>query len=439
MQQLLPSYDQSPPIAVPFRFFLAAPVFGVLAGLLVLWRGEEVFLSRWTPAALALTHLLTVGFMLQAMLGALLQILPVLLGVRIARSNDVSRLIFVLTGSGALFLAAAFLNFTSWQFIVATLLLGSGIALFLGAAGWALYGVPSDNPTARGLKYSLLGLGVTAVLGLLLSSSLGWSLNLPLIELTDIHLSWGFVGWGTILVAAVAYVVVPLFQLTPPYPEWFGRWFSIAALAAVAIWSGARFAEMEAMNFAPSAFGAIMVALVAGFALITLNTQRKSKRPSFDASQHFWRIAMLNVLAACMVWLVAQLWPSFGEWPGWPLLCGVFVVVGGFMSVIVGMLYKIVPFLAWLHLQNQGGGRLMAPNMKKFIAEREMKRQMLAHLLSLALLLLAVVWPDTFAPPSGLALLLANAWLLRNLLGAVSCYRRHLAVIRATAEHEATP
>ena len=439
MQQLLPSYDQSPPIAVPFRFFLAAPVFGILAGLLVLWRGEEVFLSRWTPAALALTHLLTVGFMLQAMLGALLQILPVLLGVSIARSNDVSRLIFVLTGSGALFLAAAFLNFTSWQFIIATLLLGSGIALFLGAAGWALYGVPSDNPTARGLKYSLLGLGVTAILGLLLSSSLGWSLNLPLIELTDIHLSWGFVGWGAILVAAVAYVVVPLFQLTPPYPEWFGRWFSIATLAAITLGSLARFAEMETMSFAPKVFGAIMVALVASFAWITLDTQRKSKRPSFDVSQHFWRIAMLNVLAACMVWLFAQVWPSLGEWPGWPLLCGVLIVVGGFMSVIVGMLYKIVPFLAWLHLQNQGSGRLMAPNMKKFIAERDMKRQMLAHLLSLALLLLAVVWPDTFAYPSGLALLLANAWLLRNLLGAVSCYRRHLAVIRATAEHEATP
>lgn len=148
MQPLIPSYDQSPPIAVPFRFFLAAPVFGILAGLLVLWRGEEVFLSRWTPAALALTHLLTVGFMLQAMLGALLQILPVLLGVSIARSNGLSRVVFVLTVSGALFLAAAFLDFTPWQFIVATLLLGSGIALFLGAAGWALYGVPSDNPTA---------------------------------------------------------------------------------------------------------------------------------------------------------------------------------------------------------------------------------------------------------------------------------------------------
>ena len=81
----------------------------------------------------------------------------------------------------------------------------------------------------------------------------------------------------------------------------------------------------------------------------------------------------------------------------------------------------------------------MAPNMKKFIAERDMKRQMLAHLVSLVLLLLAVVWPETLAYPSGLALLLANAWLLRNLLGAVSCYRGHLAIIRATASQQAIP
>jgi hypothetical protein len=33
--------------------------------------------------------------------------------------------------------------------------------------------------------------------------------------------------------------------------------------------------------------------------------------------------------------------PSVQEWP---LLCGVLVLSGGFMSVMIGMLYKIVPF-----------------------------------------------------------------------------------------------
>lgn len=48
MQALL-SYDQSPPMAAPFRFFLTAPFFGVLAGALLLWQGRIC----WPGAGLA--------------------------------------------------------------------------------------------------------------------------------------------------------------------------------------------------------------------------------------------------------------------------------------------------------------------------------------------------------------------------------------------------
>ena len=45
MQALL-SFEQAPPIAAPFRFFLGAPVFGMVAGLIVLVAGPELFVSR---------------------------------------------------------------------------------------------------------------------------------------------------------------------------------------------------------------------------------------------------------------------------------------------------------------------------------------------------------------------------------------------------------
>ena len=64
------SFEQAPPISVPFRFFLTAPLFGMAAGLLLLWQGPAALASRWTSVALALTHLIAVGFMLQAMCGA---------------------------------------------------------------------------------------------------------------------------------------------------------------------------------------------------------------------------------------------------------------------------------------------------------------------------------------------------------------------------------
>ena len=90
MQALL-SYDQSPPLAAPFRFFLTVPWCGVLAGLLLLVYGEDALIMRWTPPALALTHAITAGFMLQAMLGALIQILPVVIGVNLATPLALAR------------------------------------------------------------------------------------------------------------------------------------------------------------------------------------------------------------------------------------------------------------------------------------------------------------------------------------------------------------
>jgi hypothetical protein len=140
---------------------------------------------------------------------------------------------------------------------------------------------------------------------------------------------------------------------------------------------------------------------------------------------------MLSALAACLLWGAARLLPAVAKWPLWPVLFGVLLICGAFVSVMIGMLYKIVPFLIWLHLQNRGQGRVLAPNMKKIIAEREMHRQMLAHFGACGLLLLAVIWPQAFVYPAGLALLASNGWLLFNLLAAVSVYRRQLLIIAA--------
>ena len=63
--------------------------------------------------------------------------------------------------------------------------------------------------------------------------------------------------------------------------------------------------------------------------------------------------------------------------------------------------------------------------MNKVIAGDQINRQMQAHFGAVALLLAAVLWPAWFTYPAGLALLLANGWLLRNLLAAVTFYRQH--------------
>lgn len=184
------SFENAPPFAAPLRFFLTAPLFAVLAGLLVMIEGPALFASRWTPGALAATHLLTVGFMLQVMLGALIQILPVVAGADLPRPLALARAVHVGLSGGGLLLVVGFWFGQPWALEGGGLLLGGTASLFLVAMLFALRGVPLTSPTIRGLKFALLGLAVVVALGLLMALALaeGWALPLPL--LADLHAGW---------------------------------------------------------------------------------------------------------------------------------------------------------------------------------------------------------------------------------------------------------
>lgn len=82
-------------------------------------------------------------------------------------------------------------------------------------------------------------------------------------------------------------------------------------------------------------------------------------------------------------------------------------------------------------MQNQGQGKLPAPNMNRILPDLAMQRQMQAWLLAVVLLLKVVVLPEArLARPAGLALMLASGGLAFNLLAALRRYRQHGAVIR---------
>ena len=99
-----------------------------------------------------------------------------------------------------------------------------------------------------------------------------------------------------------------------------------------------------------------------------------------------------------------------------------------------GSLACSVPLLVWLHLRNRSGGRIKTPNMKKVLPEQAIGRQLKAHFLACGLLGLAACWPAGFVYPAGAALVVANIWLLHNLLAAVRVYRQHLEKIEALTD-----
>ncbi|WP_088708316.1 hypothetical protein [Noviherbaspirillum denitrificans] len=418
MQRVL-SFEQTPTLAVPLRFFLTAPAFAILAGLLLAWTGPAMFVSRWSPDALALTHLLTLGFLGMCMIGALLQILPVVSGIEIPYTNYTAKGVHAALAAGTLTLCFGFLSASPIAFRIAIAILASGFGWLLLILLKRVWTATHASPMLVAIRLALSALAAAVAFGLAAAAGFAWPLSLPLLQITDLHVSWGLLGWLGLLVAGVAYQVVPMFQVTPIYPQWMTRGFAWTVFALLVLRSAVALYDSRWEPW----LTALPVLAWSAFAVTTLHLLRQRKRPKPDATTFFWRTALASILAAAILWAVSAAVPAVSQHPATAFAIGVLIIVGFGYTVINGMLYKIVPFLVWYHLQNHLAGSAKAPNVKQILPDKDAERQFHLHLLALVVLLMAPVFPGWIAHAAGIAFAASSVWLWINLLKAMRTYR----------------
>jgi hypothetical protein len=349
------------------------------------------------------------------MLGALLQMLRVVAGESLPAARRVAWINPVSLVLGSLALMTGFLMAEPAAFGIAIVLLGGGFAVFLAAASISLARAVA-GVTVNGIRFAVLSLAVTLLLGLALALlRAGWWIPPAVETAIAAHAAFGLLGWVLLLVIGVAYQVVPMFQITPPYPPRLARWLAGALFALLLLHAAALLFFQVAAPFIDAGLAGAILA----FAVATLRLQSRRRRKLADVTLDYWRLGMASLLACVAVWLVAQFWPAWADSDAYPLLLGVLFLGGFAVSVVSGMLYKIVPFLAWFHLQAQLQARAGSiPTMKEMIAERWMRWQFRLHLAACVLLAGAVLWPQ-LAIAAGSVLALSALLLWVNLLSAV--------------------
>jgi hypothetical protein len=426
--------SQTPALSVPLRFFFTAPLFGIAAAALLLLQGDIAFSSRWSPGLLAGTHLLVLGYLAMVMQGALLQIVSVLTGGRPPHAGTLGTLIHASLTIGTLLLAGGLLIASTPLLHGAAALLGINFMVFIGTITAGLLGSSTRRDAGTGIGLSLACLGITVGLGIWLALGHGSDEITLARNLTDTHLGWGLIGWGGILLITVAYEVVPMFQLTPVYPGWLTRSLAWAVLSGLSLWTGGEVSGNSALSLA----GGLLVALsLTAFALTTLRLQWQRKKKQPEATVWFWRLAMGSLLLAILLWLMAMAFPEQNT-PAHALLIGILLIYGLLISVINGMLYKILPFLAWLHLSlkvtEHKLSRRLIPNIRHIIPDGKARRQFWLHLAGL-LMLAATAWrPTWFLLPMAAMLAISSTALWLNLYSALQLYKKTWGSIEAAAE-----
>ncbi len=415
------SFQQAPPISVSFRFFISAPLFMLAAAMLLIFDDQNLMVTRHSPAALAATHLITLGFTSMVMCGALLQLLPVLFGIVLPHPIRTAWLLHLPLTLGAAGIAGAFLWNLPWLmfFSMACLVITFGSLLFTLATN--LWRVPAQESSRSAMRMALVALAVAVCLGLILGMARHIPLPVPYKILADLHPLWGLYGWTTLLIMGTAYQLVPMFQLTRNYPALITRrlvgflLMCIAVRTLVAWIPGPVGDGLARLVDASLAAGALL------FSIVTLRLQWQRKRKVGDTTLNFWQIGMWALLlSAVMGFLLQILIGTHSETLRQALV--VLALMGFAVAVINGMLYKIVPFLTWFHLQSAYPQSKVVPNVRQIQSGFHTRYQMILYLVALVVLM-ASCWKPSLSRLAGMLWAINALWLERNLMQAVRIFR----------------
>ncbi len=136
---------------------------------------------------------------------------------------------------------------------------------------------------------------------------------------------------------------------------------------------------------------------------------------------------MMNLIIVVILWALAEISgnPLFG------LLAGALFLMGFAMSVVTGMLLKIIAFLVWLHLQKvrEEAGEsvrhiIKVPKMKAVISSRSSNSLIVILMFAQAAMLMALLSPQHFSLPAALCWLVFFCTLLGVLGYAMFRYQR---------------
>ncbi len=418
------SFDSMPPFEVPFRFFITAPVFAIIVSCLFLFAEPLELSSRWTNLILATTHGLTLGFMLMVMIGALFQILPVILGVSMPKAKQLSKFVhfFLVIGIVSLMFG---LYLTSYLLlIISTMTLAISIAAFL-------LGLISCIPAMRNtssswaIRLAVVSLFITVIFGI--SFSVGW-INPEWFTnyrfFTNIHLLWGFIGWTFLLVMGVSFRIIPMFYVTPDYPKF------VSHLLPIII-----FTELIMVSFVTidSVFSFTLLILLtittSIYPAYTLYLISQRKRKAKDVTILFWKTAMIGFLISAGLFLVIIFYDGSYLKRLEMILAGT-LLFGYAIALITGMLLKIVPFLVWLNLQQSWikhpSRKMPLNNMQQVIPFNIAKRQYILFITMYLFLIISLAgFQSLWMIKTTALMMLANfSYLFYNLIKAYQLYQK---------------
>jgi hypothetical protein len=353
------------PLVVPLPFLLTGACAAALFGLLLPWIAPEAILAPGFPHVLALVHIATLGWLTMTIMGASLQLTPVIV-VAPLRATRLIHWQYPVFVSGVILLLSGFWWTLPWLMAAGGTVIVLAIAHYVVVLGVTLAHATTRPLTVRFLVVSLIYLCFVVSLGLTAAFNFQFGfLGTAFDQLLLMHITLGILGWLSSTLIGVSYTLVRMFALAHGHSDRLGRLiFVLLNVSIVGLAMGFTFSWFPLIL----AGEGVLLATAWLFAYDFTGMLRARRRKVLDVTQYHSMAAAGYFSLVIPLGIVTAV---FGWWqPAVLAALGLAVLVGWLGQSIIGYLYKIVPFLIWHASYGPLVGREHVPLMRELVHER---------------------------------------------------------------------
>ncbi len=357
----------TPPFKVVRLYFIIATItFIFLNGLMLLSSGN-IYGFHFQPKILSFAHMAVLGWATMIIMGAMTQLIPVILetslfSVWMAKWGLWLYVLAVATITGHFWFFAIKGGGMAWAAGIAF----TSVVLFAINVGLTLTKVKKINITIAHIIAAIVYLTVVASIGFIL----GYNLSIPFIKgnhlnYMALHAAIGFGGWFSMIIMGVSYKLLPMFTLSYTYKNWPG-WaaFTLVNLGIIGI-------IVEFLTKRPFYSSALILAGLIMFSYQVVLIMKGRMRKGLDVGLRHALFSYAYIPVAAILGVIISLSnidPDIRQ--RIILIYGFTVLFGCITLLIIGMMYKIVPFLVWFHKYSDKVGKEKVPLLKDMFSER---------------------------------------------------------------------
>lgn len=353
------------PLAVPLPFLLTGACAAAFFGILLPWVVPEAIQAPGFPHVLALVHIATLAWLTMTIMGASLQLIPVIIVAPLRASRFIHWQYPIYT-SGVVLLLSGFWWMQPWLLAIGGTVIVLAVAHYVIVLSITLAQGTARSLTVRFLIASLAYLCIVVSLGLTMALDFQFNFLGPTSDqLLLIHITLGIVGWLSSTLIGVSYTLVRMFALAHGHSDRPGRFIFILLNASiVGLALGFIFSWRPLILLA----GGMLVVSAWLFAYDYWHMLRARRRKLLDVTQYHGIAAVVYFSLVMPLGLGVTVF----NWrqPAVLAALGLAALVGWLGQSIIGYLYKIVPFLIWHTRYGSLVGRERVPLMRELVHER---------------------------------------------------------------------